>query len=779
VFVLNTCVQRPADLGEPSSPNRPPHLGELVVFGTILGTSDADLTILPAKITAPHPRPSMMRRQALVDRVVSEPPALTLLVAPSGCGKSELLAQVVDVLGERVAWFSLDPHDGDPVRFWTYLLASLEPVVGTSLDDLRRRARAPGASLATSVVEPLLGRLGTTPVTVMIDDYHLMTNELVHESIQHLVRHLPDTMRVVIASRTQPPFALGRSRLRHEVAELRAADLALNDGEAKRLLETTSGRGMSDAVIATIQERTEGWAAGTYLAGLSLRQTDDIDEFVASFAGDDRSVAEYLATEVVDELDGDTRTFLRDASVLEELTGPVCDHVLERSGTGAWLRELAMTNMLLIPTDRRSESYRFHHIFRDWLRLDLDLRAPGRAATLHRRAMEWYAARNPRLAGHHAVQTGDPELALHALVEWGTELIDHGELTTVFRWSEAVPESRYARDPSMAVMVGWMLVGAGRVDEVEPWLQLAERADAAGESWRGGMGSGDVLNLRAYQSSLAGDIETAAERAHRAISDVTWQRGEVSANLHLGATGYWLGDDRAAGWLTESARVAKTHPEPFAFIQALAYLGLLALDSDRPDEAAGLVAEAHETIDEFGLHEFGQTAVAHLVAARMAFAAGDVDAALTSFRRARELAARIHSRPLTIAALLGLCECAHLRGDRNAAAELVGQAVAELERAPTPGILTERTAVVERRLHRGAPAKSPERAGRTELVEPLTDREFAVLRLLPGRLTQREIGDALYMSMNTVKTHVRNIYRKLAVSSRDEAVEAARSVGLL
>ena len=721
----------------------------------------------------------MMRRQALVDRVVSDPPALTLLVAPSGCGKSELLAQAVEELGERVAWLSVDPYDDDPVRFWTYLLASLAPIAGTSLDDLRRSARAPGVPLATSVVEPLLIRLGTIPVTLIIDDYHLVANELVHESIQHLVRHLPDTLRLVIASRTQPPFALGRSRLRREVAELRAADLALDDGEAKRLLEATSGKEMSDGVVAAIQERTEGWAAGTYLAGLSLRQTGDVGDFVAGFAGDDRNVAEYLATEVVDDLDGETRTFLREASVLDELTGPVCDQVLERSGTGAWLRDLAMTNMLLIPTDRRNESFRFHHIFRDWLRLDLDLRAPGRAAALHRRAMDWYAERDPRLAGHHAVQTGDPELAVRAMAAWGTELIDHGELTTVFGWSEAVPESRYARDPSMAVMVAWMLIGAGRVDGVEPWLQLAEAADAAGWPWRGGMGPGDVLNLRAYQSMLAGDIETAAERANRAIANVTWQRGEVSANLHLGVTGYWLGDDRAAGWLAESARVAKTHPEPFAFVQATAYSGLLALDGDRPGEAARLAGEAHEAIDEFGLQEFGQTAAAHLATARLALAAGDVDAASTSFGRARQLAARIHSRPLTIAALLGLGDCAHLRDDRNAATDLVGQAVAELELAPTPGILTERTAVVERRLHRGAPTAPSERARRTDLVEPLTDRELAVLRLLPGRLTQREIGDALYLSMNTVKTHVRNIYRKLAVSSRDEAIEAARSMGLL
>jgi LuxR family maltose regulon positive regulatory protein len=625
----------------------------------------------------------------------------------------------------------------------------------------------------------LLIRLGTNSVTVMIDDYHLVTNELVHESIQHLVRHLPNHVRVVIASRTQPPFALGRSRVRHEVAELRAADLALNDGEAKRLLETTSGKGISDAVTATIQERTEGWAAGIYLAGLSLRQTDDVEEFVAGFAGDDRNVAEYLATEVVNVLDTDTRTFLRDASVLEQLTGPVCDHVLERSGTGARLRELAMHNMLLIPTDRRSESFRFHHIFRDWLRLDLDLRTPGRAATLHARAMEWYAARDPRLAGHHAVQTGDPELAVHAMAAWGTELVDHGELATVFRWSEAVPHSRYASDPSLAVMVAWMLIGAGRVDEVELWLQLAERSDAAGDTWRGGMSSGDILNLRAYQAVLAGDIETAAERAHLAIARVTWQRGEVSANLHLGATGFWLGDDRAAGWLAESARVAKTHPEPFAFIQATAYLGLLALDDDGPEDSAGLIGSAHEAIEEFGLHEFGQTAVAHLAAAQLALGAGDVDAASTSFHRASELASRIHSRPLTIAALLGLTECAHLCDDRNAATELMERAVAELERAPAPGILTERTAVVERRLRRGVRAGPPERSVPAELVEPLTDRELALLRLLPGRLTQREIGDALHLSMNTVKTHIRNIYRKLAVSSRDEAVEVARSVGLL
>ncbi|MDJ0770109.1 MAG: LuxR C-terminal-related transcriptional regulator [Ilumatobacter sp.] len=721
----------------------------------------------------------MMRRRTLVERVVSNPPALTLLVAPSGCGKSELLAQVVESLGDRVAWLSVDPYDDDPVRFWTYLLAALESVAGASFDDVRRRARAPGVPLATSVVEPLLVRLGSTPVTMIVDDYHLVTNGLVHESMQHLVRHVPETMRVVLASRTQPPFALGRSRVRDEVAELRARDLALSGDQAKQLLESTSGRAISESAVAVVQERTEGWAAGVYLAGLSLRQADDVDAFVASFAGDDRNVAEYLATEVVDELDDETQTFLREASVLEELSGPVCDHVLERSATGAWLPELALTNMLLIPTDRRNESFRFHHIFRDWLRLDLDLRAPGRASTLHRRAMEFYSSRDPRLAGHHAVLTGDPELAEHALVEWGTELVDHGELATVFRWSEALPQSRYARDPSLAVMVGWMLIGAGRVDEVEPWLQLAENAHAAGESWRGEMGLGDVLNLRAYQAVLAGDIETAAERAHDAISYARWARTRVSANLHLGATGYWLGDDRSSAWLAESASAAKAHPEPYAYIQAAAYLALIAFDDDRYDDATALVGDAHAAIDEFGLHEFGQTAVAHLAAGRLALAGGRIDAADESFDRACTLAGRIHSRPLTIAALLGRTESVHLSGDRAAARELIAQAVAELERAPSPGLLPEFAAVVERRIRRGAPAPAQRASNRRELVEDLTDRELAVLRLLPGRLTQREIGGALHLSMNTVKTHTRNIFRKLSVSSRDEAVEVARSIGLL
>ncbi len=719
----------------------------------------------------------MIRRPALVERVVADPPALTLLVAPSGCGKTELLAQVVERLGGRVAWLSLDPYDDDPVRFWTYLLVAIERTVGVSFDDLRRRLRAPGLPLAISVVEPLLVELGSEPVTVIVDDYHLVTNETIRDSMQHLVRHLPETVRVVLASRTQP-FALGRSRTRREVVELRARDLAFDDIEATDLLEATSGTTITGAAVAAIRDRTEGWAAGIYLAGLSMRQTDDVAGFAASFAGDDRNIAEYLATEVVEVLDDDTQTFLREASVLEELTGTVCDHVLERSGTAAWLPELALGNMLLIPTDRRNESFRFHHLFRDWLRLDLDRRTPGRAAAIHRRAMEWYSSRDPRLAGHHAAQTGDPELAERALIEWGTELIDHGELATVFRWADAVPESRYAREPSLAVMVGWMLIGAGRVAEAEPWLQLAERAHAAGEPWRGEMGPGDVLNLRAYQAVLAGDIDAAAERANEAIRHATWQRTKVSANLHLGATGYWLGDERASGWLTESARAARVHPEPYAYIQATAWLALIALDRDRHADAGTLVDQAHAAIDEFGLHEFGQTAVAHLAAGRLALADGRLEPADVSFERATVLAERIHSRPLRIAGLLGQAESAHLRGDRDAAAQLVAEAAADLERAPSPGRLTEMTAVVERRLRRPGPGPSTA-ARKPDVVVELTDRELAVLRLLPGRLTQREIGNALYLSMNTVKTHIRNIYGKLAVSSRDEAVEVARSMGLL
>ncbi|MGI9649410.1 MAG: LuxR C-terminal-related transcriptional regulator [Acidimicrobiia bacterium] len=720
----------------------------------------------------------MIRRSSLVDRIVSDPPALTLFVAPPGYGKSELLAQVVEAVDGGVAWLTLDPYDDDPTRFWTYLLAALEPIVDGSLEDLRLRLRGPQLPLPTSVVEPLVVRLGDTPVTIVIDDYQLIGTETIHESLQHLVRHLPSSAHLVLSSRTQPPFTLGRARLRSEIAEVRAHDLALDSDDTKRLLETTADALLPDSAVTAIHERTEGWAAGVYLAGLSLRQVDDIDAFVADFAGDDRNVAEYLATEVVGGLDEDTRVFLREAAVLDELRGPLCDDVLERSGSRAKLSELASANMLLIPVDRRNESFRFHHIFRDWLRLDLDIAMPGRAEALHRRAMAWYSSRDSRLAGHHAVQTGDPELAVDAMVRWGTDLIDHGELVTVRRWAEAVPEGHFEGDPSMAVMVAWMSIGAGRVDEIEPWLELAERADAAGEQWQSDMSLGDVLCLRAYRSMLAGDIEAAARQADRALELVKWLRGRVAANLHRGVAAYWLGDERAATWLTESARDAEAHPEPYALIQATAYLGLIALDERRTDDAALLVAATQGTIDDYGLQEFGQTAVSHYAAACLALDAGALDDATVSYGRALELAERIRSRPLVLAAVLGQCEVAQVLGNRDVAGVLLGRAIDELAELPSPGSLAERVAVVERR-HRGGGQPAPRAPFLPEIVEELTDRELAVLRLLPSRLTQREIGDALFISMNTVKTHTRNIFRKLSAGSRDEAVEIARSVGLL
>ena len=326
-------------------------------------------------------------------------------------------------------------------------------------------------------------------------------------------------------------------------------------------------------------------------------------------------------------------------------------------------------------------------------------------------------------------------------------------------------------------MVAWMLIGAGRVDETGPWLELADEAHARGARWHGSMGPGDTLCLRAYRAMLAGDIETAAEHADNAIELVTWERTGVAANLHRGIAAYWLGDDGAAGWLEESARGAASHPEPYAAIQAAGYLALIALEAGRHDESVVRVDAARRTTDDYGLHEFGQTAVAHLAAGRVALDDGIIDEAEREFLRAVELAGRIHSRPLRTASLLGRAEVAQVRGD-GAARGLVDRAVAELEEMPSAGTLTERAAVVERRIRRGI-RPVPKPTARPPIVEELTDRELSVLRLLPGRLTQREIGETLHLSMNTVKTHMRNIFRKLSASSRDEAVEAARSIGLL
>jgi LuxR family maltose regulon positive regulatory protein len=427
---------------------------------------------------------------------------LCLVEAPAGFGKTTMLAQWRAAAGPgRVAWVSLDEGDNDPTRFWVYVvkaLGTVEPSVGaSSLAALGR----PSADLYRTVLPGLLNGLSAAgaPLFLVLDDYHLITNPTCHQTLGFLLDHLPVDVHLVLATRADPPLPLARMRARGELAEVRVADLQFTNEEALALLNGSMGLQLRVGDVQRLAERTEGWAAGLYLAGLSLRGRQDPSAFIAAFHGDNRHIADYLGAEVLVRQPDTIRTFLLRTSILERLSGPLCDAVLEAQGSARLLEELERSNLFLVSLDDRRQWYRYHHLFAQLLRLELASREPGLLATLHHRAAAWHRqAGNLDEAIGHASAAGEfveaaALIARHWLTYWR-----RGQRATVARWLDGLPDEAIMANPPVAFVAAWIggFSGASK-QECERWLAALEDP-----SWEGGLQDDGVISL-AFGANLA------------------------------------------------------------------------------------------------------------------------------------------------------------------------------------------------------------------------------------------------------------------------------------
>src|SRR5215204_3119254 len=353
--------------------------------GDVTGSPGPEL--LWTKLVAPAPRAGLLPRAGLQSLLQSSLQAkLCLVGAPAGSGKTTLLAQWGEAAGGgRVAWVSLDERDNDPTRFWSYLVAGLrtvEPGAGTvALEALG----GPSVELERVVVPSLVNDLATVgaPLVLVLDDYHLITNAICHQTLEGFLDHLPAEVHVVLSTRLDPPLSLARMRASGELAELRVGELQFTGEEAAELLNGSIGLALAAEEVARLAERTEGWAAGLVLAGLSLRDRPDSPGFIAAFSGDDRHVADYLVAEVLDRQPEELRSFLLRTSMLERLSGPLCDAVLDTEGSAELLRELERSSLFVVPLDDRREGSRYHQLFAQLLRLELGRRDPELVPVLH------------------------------------------------------------------------------------------------------------------------------------------------------------------------------------------------------------------------------------------------------------------------------------------------------------------------------------------------------------------------------------------------------------
>ena len=870
-----------------------------------MGTVEPPL--VNVKLTPPAPPTPAVRRARLDERLLPDAGgALTLVTGPTGAGKTALLANWFAHAGPaRRGWVTFDGGDNDPVRFWSYVIAALqriEPSIGVRGGEILAESRADRRLLATLLDDA--GRM-TEPGTLVVDDFQTIVAPALLDDVGWAVEHLPRQLHLVIASRSEPPFGLARLRLTGRLHEVRQSDLRFRPDEASTLLAGLEAH-VDDEEVALLTARTEGWAAGLQLAGLSLRDHPDRAGFVRRFAGSTRVVADLLVDEVLDRQLPDVRTFLLQTSVLERFSAPLCDAVTGRRDSARVLRDLEEANLFLVPLDDERQWFRYHQLFADLLRSELRTSDPAGERAAHEAAGRWYEDEaHPSSAIRHHLAAGLLDRAWRVVVDYYAAYYLAGRHGTVQQWLASFPHEYLAADPLRSIEAGIASILAGELEKTGTWIGVARHALAArpdtGASaqlaavegiwaWH----RGDVVVARQALEESRGalgdrwwpvlcdlDIELMVARAHLALGALD---RAAEALQHLPPSRRHFDDvlvlsisaqvalargslRDAAADVTRAVALVESFDQPVGILMVdLRYVrGSLLVEQGRLVEGAVELATALAQAEQAGgvesiasisvalaraLAGAGQTADArttlrrarevvgprpndHPMAAwltgaecRLRIASGRLEAAgrlleslprgperarlevrlhLAAGRRgvARRLLAEITGGATTTRGALvdELLTALALAGDDDArAADHVASAVqlaeeegfvqAFLDEAPELTALLRRldAAGSSAALHRlveaadgasGGPWVELRPLGAGRLVEPLSEREIGVLRYLPSPLPSRDIARELYISPNTLKTHMRNLYRKLEVGSRSEAVARARALELL
>lgn len=513
------------------------------------------------------------RLAALLDDGVTH--ALTLVSAPAGSGKTTLLSAWSRDSQRPVAWVALDPGDDDPARFWRHVLAAIASASADHCQPLAALLRVRPSPPAETLLVALLNAMAplAEPVILILDDYHVITAQSIHESIEFLLEHLPSALHLALASRTTPPLALARLRTRGHLREIGAGELRFTNDEALLFFQRVHHLHLSEDDLRHIETQVEGWIAGLQLAGLSLRGSNDIAGTMQAFmSGSHRSLTEYFMEEALSGLPEDIQGFVLETAILDQLSGPLCDAVTGRKTGQADLEWLERSNLFLIPLDEQRRWYRFHHLFANFLRSRLDQLTPTRVPILRRRAAAWCERAGYReQAVGHALAAGDFPHAADLIEQVAHTLVEQGETVTLQRWLDLIPAEHLHANPPLCLVRARVLVIKGDIEAAETHLQHAERTlmicaedaedderqDGASDKRRAALGR--VAGIRAEIANGRGDFAEASEQCQRALAALP--EGEVYLRTEVAAA---LATARMALGETESAMEAYAQVRAFS-----------------------------------------------------------------------------------------------------------------------------------------------------------------------------------------------------------------------
>jgi LuxR family maltose regulon positive regulatory protein len=454
---------------------------------------------------------------------------LTLVSSPAGFGKTTLLSEWIHKCGRPAAWISLDQGDNDPARFLKYFITALQKNEAEIGEGIISALQSSQLSKTDILLTGLLNEIAdlTQPFVIVLDDYHVITEPTIQEMLTFILENQPPQMHLVISSRADPPWPLARLRARGELAEIRTGDLRFTTDEAATFLNNVMGLKLSSQDVASLEGLTEGWIAGLQMAALSMRGRKDVSGFIESFSGSHRFILDYLVEEVLDQQSLTIQEFLLKTSILESLSGSLCDAVTDRADSQTTLTQLEQANLFLVPLDDERRWYRYHHLFADLLRIRLEHTQAEQTPTLHHRASQWFEQHGLIAeAVSHALEANDFERVVRLLAGNALAMIYHGELRTLVSWLEAIPDEVVRSQPWLNIAHAWTLAYAGKFDAIGPLLKETEKALVGfNEHIEGLILSevecqrivGHITIIRTYIAALRGDSSRAAKLACEAL----------------------------------------------------------------------------------------------------------------------------------------------------------------------------------------------------------------------------------------------------------------------
>ncbi len=752
--------------------------------------------LLKTKLFPPPSRPNQVTRNTLLEKLTQarrRGVSCTLVSAPAGFGKTTVVVDYARTSGLPFAWLALDEGDNDLLCFWRYIvtaLAAIDSRIGEQLRPALYESQAPAVQqIVTGLANDILGI--EKELILILDDYHVISNQAIHEGMAFLIDHLPPFLHIILVTRADPPLPISRLRARGQLAELRVADLRFTADEASAFLNQSMSLNLTASDVEALETRTEGWIVGLQLAALSMQGNTDKHGFIQAFTGSHHYVLEYLMDEVLSHQPESLQRFLLETSILPRMCASLCNAVTEHADSAEVLSDLHRRNLFVTPLDGEHSWFRYHHLFAELLNGNLQRTRAADLPILHRRAAQWFKENNYiGDALHHAFSIPDYPYASRLVLDNWRQIYHQGRLNTAVQWLDSLPPDFVHQSPPLGVAYCWTLFARGDYDRIETYLeeiaQTFEQMIAVGklpkEHPEYNIVLQQVILLRAVVMRHHGDVPTALkdieqllptiEELRKTLGNMVVDMGYTACYSQMGYTYVVAGDlERAADYLSrvspharrcgnilalahttiELARISLLlgrlgqaekicRDELFLSEQpayadypafCLIHLGLANVLREKQawDEAEYHLRQGLETAQKSG-HAY-YLAQGYLIAARLHHAQGKADQVQDEMRKAEQIAESIHNRFLI---------------------DAIAQNWQVLKTKAAPS---------------------------QPLIEPLSERELEVLRLICAGKSNQEIADELFIALDTVKRHANNLYGKLSVKRRAQAILEARRLGLV